>query len=86
MEEMTREERQEYEEEETTKDDMGATLIVIGAIFLMYDLVLTLFVGWDVRAGSSFFVTWEVVQTVLAITLIVVGSVKKIKAHVKDNV
>ena len=86
MEELSQQELQQYEEEETTKDDLGMTLIVIGAILLMYDLILTLFVGWDVRAGSRFFVTWEVVQTVLAIALIVVGSVKKIKAHVKDNV
>ena len=62
------------------------TLVVIGVILLMYDLILTLFVGWDVRAGSRFFVTWEVVQTALAIALIVIGSVKKFKAHVKDNV
>jgi len=85
MEEMTLEERKEYEEEETTKDDLGSVLIVIGVILLMYDLFLTLFVGWDIRAGSRFFVTWEVVQTLLAITLIVIGAVKKFKAHVKDN-
>ena len=58
---------------------------MIGVVFLAYDGFLMLFVGWDVRAGSHFFVTWEIIQTLVAVVLIAIGSAKKFKAHVKDN-
>jgi hypothetical protein len=86
MEWMTKEERKEYQEEETSHDDLGTALIVIGAIFFMYDGFLLLFLGWDVRAGSDFFVIWEITQAIAGAGMIALGTVINMKAHTKDNV
>lgn len=85
MEWTTKKERMEYQEEETSHDDLGTALMVIGTIFLMYDGLLLLFVGWDIRAGSDFFIVWEIAQGITGAALIVSGAIKNRKAHVKDN-
>jgi hypothetical protein len=82
---MELEERKEFQEEETDKDDMGSTLIAIGAIFLVMDLVLLLFLGTDLRAGSKFYAIWEAVQTALAVVLIAIGIRHKMRAHTKED-
>jgi hypothetical protein len=83
---MQLEERKEYQEEETDRDDMGTSLIVLGAIFLLYDLFLLLFVGEDVRAGSDFFSIWMLAQTAVGVILVGVGLRHKLRNHVKDDV
>ena len=85
MERMTKEERKEYQEEETSHDDLGTALIVLGAIFFAYNGFLLLFVGWDVRAGSDFFVIWEIAQGIVGAAMIAIGTMKNMKAHAKDN-
>jgi hypothetical protein len=82
---MELEERQEYQEEETDRDDLGTSLVVLGAIFLLFDLFCLLFVGEDIRAGSSFFSIWMIAQTGLGVVLIGIGFRHKWKQHVKDD-
>jgi len=85
MERITKEERREYQEEESSHDDLGTALIVLGAIFFMYDGFLLLFVGWDVRAGTDFFIIWEIAQGIAGVAMIALGTVINMKAHAKDN-
>jgi len=78
-------ERQAFQEEATSEDDWGTTLITIGVIFLLFDLFIALFVGRDVRDGAHFFLKWQIVQTIAGLVLIAVGSTMNRRAHTKDD-
>ena len=78
-------ERQTYLEEETSKNDWGATLITIGVIFILFDLLIAGFITRDVRDGTFFFVKWMLIQTVVGALFIAAGIVQKRKAHTKDD-
>jgi len=78
-------ERQAFQEEETSHDDWGTTLITIGVIFLLFDLFIALFVGRDVIDGAHFFFRWELIQTITGLVLIAVGSTMNRRAHTKDD-
>ena len=79
------EERQAFLEEETSRDDWGATLITIGVIFLLFDIFISLFVGRDIREGAGFFSNWMIVQSIAGLVLIAVGLAMKRRAHSKDD-
>ena len=83
--ELGTEERQAFLEEETSRDDWGATLITIGVIFLLFDIFIALFVGRDVVDGARFFFKWELIQTITGVVLIAVGLAMKRRAHTKDD-
>jgi hypothetical protein len=38
-----------------------------------------------VRAGSDFFVIWEIAQGIVGAAMIAIGTMKNMKAHAKDN-
>lgn len=78
-------ERQTYLEEETSKNDWGATLITIGVIFLLFDLLIAVFITREVRDGTFFFVKWILIQTVVGSLFISAGMAQKRKAHTKDD-
>jgi uncharacterized membrane protein len=83
--EMDVHERQAFQEEETSKNDWGGVLMTIGAIFLLFDLFIGLFVGRDVVDGALFFVKWGLIQTVVGLVLIAVGLTLNRRAHTKDD-
>jgi hypothetical protein len=78
-------ERQAFQEEETSADDWGTTLITLGVIFLLFDLFIGLFVARDFLDGAHFFVKWGLIQTVVGVVLITVGLTLNRRAHTKDD-
>jgi hypothetical protein len=78
-------ERQAFQEEATSEDDWGTTLITIGVIFLLFDLFIALFTGRDVRDGTHFFLKWQMIQTITGLVLIAVGLTMNRRAHTKDD-
>lgn len=78
-------ERKIYEEEETTGNDLGSALMMIGALLLLFASFILLFVGRDILDGVHFFIFWEVAQVSIAVVCIAVGYTKKYRAHVKDD-
>jgi hypothetical protein len=83
--EMDVNERRAYLEEETSYDDWGTTLITIGVILLLYDLLLFLFIGRDIRDGANFFVKWGIIQTAAGLLLVGAGIFLNRRAHTKDD-
>lgn len=82
---MELDERKVYEEEETTGEDLGSALMMIGVIFLLFDIFILLFVGRDILDGSHFFVTWEIIQAGLGVIMLGIGYHMKSRLHVKDD-
>jgi hypothetical protein len=82
---MELDERKVYEEEETTGEDLGSALMMVGVIFLLFDIFILLFVGRDIREGSYFFVVWEIVQAGLGVIFLGIGYRMKSRLHVKDD-
>ena len=78
-------ERKIYEEEETTGEDLGSALMMIGSLLLLFGCFILLFIGRDIMDGDYFFIFWEAIQVTVALVCIAVGYSKKYRAHVKDD-
>ena len=75
-------ERNEYDPEggnyqPITEHETGSTLMVLGLIMLIAALGYMLFVGWDIRAGNFFMQALFAADVVLALSLLVLGFIKK---------
>lgn len=82
---MELDERKVYEEEETTSNDTGTTLLTIGFILLLFSIFLLLFVGRDIRDGAWMFTGWMAVQLMISVVFIFIGYQKRLRAHKKDD-
>jgi len=78
-------ERKEYEEEETSHDDIGSALITGGCLVLLFGGLPMLFMQNDLQDGVMFFAKWMTVQGAVGVGLIAFGIREKLKAHVKDD-
>jgi hypothetical protein len=76
-------EREAYQEEESTRRDIGATLITIGFLVWFCDLAMMFFVGRDIREGSGLFVSLMIAAAIAGGVLIGIGSFQKWKAKAK---
>jgi hypothetical protein len=55
----------------------GAGLITLGKILLWVDLIPLMFTYNDIRSGSYLWVAWAVIEGLLGIAMIVIGSRKR---------
>jgi hypothetical protein len=77
-------ERMEYDPEggnylPVSEYETGSTLIVVGLIMLIAAAGWGLFVGWDIRAGGTLMRTIFGADVLLALVLITVGYIKKLR-------
>jgi len=75
-------ERMEYDPEggdykPVTEHETGATFLVLGLIMLIAGLGWMLFVGWDIRAGGGLMEGLFAADVVIALTLLILGFIKK---------
>ena len=64
----------------------GQALVLVGVLLLAFDLLAVTFVPSDIRAGHLFWTTVFAADVVVAISLIVIGSMQKEKAKSRLNV
>jgi len=57
--------------------NLSRTLMVLGALLLIFAWILALWVGWDVRSGNTFFSTMWIVAIIIGLGLIVWGRVER---------
>jgi multisubunit Na+/H+ antiporter MnhB subunit len=75
-------ERMEYDPEggdykPITEHETGATFLVLGVIMLIAGLGWLLFVRWDIKAGGGLMQGLFAADVVIALSLIVLGFIKK---------
>jgi hypothetical protein len=57
--------------------NLSRTLMVLGALLLIFAWIVTWWVGWDVRSGNTFFSSMWIVAVVIGLGLIVWGTVER---------
>ena len=83
---MDEKELQDFQEQPTSVDDWGTTLIVIGALLFLSVLVGLLFTGLsDLRWGTTPFLVWYIAATVLGFACCIAGWVIKHRANTKAD-
>jgi uncharacterized membrane protein len=79
-------ERLDYHEQPTSHADSGTTLIVIGFLLWMSDLIAFLAVGfYDIRVGHRFVLTWVAFAGVVGFIMIIAGWMIKRRGQARHH-
>jgi hypothetical protein len=79
-------EHQDFQEQPTSEGDKASTLIALGGLFLVSNLVGLAMTGFGhFKWGSAPFLWWYAIATVLGLTCIISGVRIKHKANTKAD-
>ena len=79
-------ERKDFQEQPSSDEDKGSTLLALGALFLASNLVGLAMTGFgNFKWGSAAFLWWYVIATALGLACIIGGLRIKHKANTKAD-
>ncbi len=66
----------------SSRHEGGKTMIVLGGLLLVYELIVMCWIGWDIRAGNWFMQAVMGTVAVIAVVLILWGMTRKHSASI----